>query len=295
MDIKELLKESTKDMLSEENLNKIVEAIDKKAETISESKTQQKVEVALAKQDANYTKMLEKLLVDIDKNHTGKMETLVEAIENKHTKMLEHIVTKYKGLLITEAKEYKENLVTKIDKFFDLVIEEQIPSDQIQEAVDNTRYKLLIEQIGNMIGADKIRNNDLVKEGIEDAKSQIDVLTEQVKTLKKEKNTLIKEKENVDADKLLTEKCKGLPKVKQDYLKRMLVGKNVEFITENFDYTLELFDEKESNDIEKLKSEAQQNSKVISEKIDRNEEEIIQENKTNDPVLDMYMGELNKY
>ena len=84
MDIKDLLKESTQDALSEENLQKLQEAVEDKAKEIAKGEYDLKLEAALAKQDAEYAEKLETFLEDIDEDHTSKMESLVPEEDNTY-------------------------------------------------------------------------------------------------------------------------------------------------------------------------------------------------------------------
>jgi len=294
MDIIELLKEATKETLSEENLNKISEAIELKADEIAKDKYELKLESALAKQDTEYADKLETFLEDIDKDHSEKLETLIEGMDKKHVDMLQNVIKKYKNEYLTECETFKEGLVKKIDAFFDLVVEEQIPQKELKEAVENIRYKKIVEDISKMIGFDKLQQNSLVKEGLMDAKTQIDSLNEELETLKTERSKILTEKLDAKRSKLLAEKTQGLPKIKKQYIQKVLGNKSIEFITENFEYTLELFDEEEISNTEVLKEQATQQSKVISEKVDRVDTTTEQLKEKPSKVADMYMTELSQ-
>lgn len=291
-EILKLLEESAKEVLTEDSLKKIQEAVEKRAEEIAKEKFELKIESKLAKQDAVYAEKLENFIGEVDEDHTNKMKQLVEALDNKRAGQLQQVVEKYKNGYAKECKLFKENLVKKIDKYFDLVVDEQIPAKQINEAVENTRAKKLLEQIGKMIGMDKIQQNKIVKEGIMDAKNEIDTLTEKVNQLEAEKQKLINERLDVKRDRLLTEKTKGLPKVKKDYIMKVLGKKSLDFINENFDYTLELYDSDEEESTAKLKEDATGKTKVISEGVDVTKQEPKQEEPFNH--ADQYMEELSK-
>jgi len=288
--IKELLKEMTQDALSEENLDKLVEAIESKAQEKGQEGFDLKLESALAKQDAEYAAKLEQLLEAIDADHSQKLETIVEGLENKHCGMLTKVVKKYKNDYLTECQSFKDDLVNKVDKYFDIVVEEQIPQKELNEAVENTRSRKLIEEIGKMIGLDKLQQNDLVREGIEEAKDQIKVLNEQVTALKTDKSSLIEEKVEAKREALIEEKCAGLPKVKKDYARNLLGSKSLEFINENFDLTIKMFDKEDVVSSERIVEKAKKKSKVISEEIDRTEKVV--EESTKIEHADQYMDDL---
>lgn len=291
MDIKELLKEATKDTLSDENLEKIVEAVDNKAQELvdaHENKAELQVESALVKQDAEYAEKLKTFLEKVDEDHTKKLKTLIECMDRKHTAGLRMVLEKCKTRYINESKEFKENLVNKVDKFFDIVTENQIPQKELEEAVENTRARKLVEEIGRIIGMDKVNQNELVREGIMDAKSQINTLKEQVETLEKERKNILVEKTNIERERLLEEKTQGLPKVKKDYIKSVLGKRPIEFINENFDYTLELFDKDDEKKTEVIKEEAINESKTYKESVDR-PKKVVEERTQPVEHADQYM------
>lgn len=293
MDIKDLLKEATKDTLSEENLQKLEEAIQNKAKDLAKEDYTLKLEAALAKQDAQYAEKLETFLEEIDTDHTEKMQTIIEGMDQKHYGMLQNVIRKYKTDYLTECKKFKDSLVNKVDKFFDIVVEEQIPKKELHEAVENTRSKMLVEQIAQMIGLEKVQQNSLVKEGISEAKSQLKLLKEENEKLKADRKKLLSEKVAVKRNEILAEKTQGLPKVKKQYIQKVLGNKSLDFIKENFDYTLELFDEEEVSNTRNLKEEATKKTKTISENVDRREQEIVVEKKKAQPKpTDIYMESL---
>ena len=115
--LKELLKESTKDMLSEDNLEKIQklfdESVNAKVEKQLEDKKQVYVESALAKMDEDHAQKLEKILEDIDIDHTSKIKQVVEALENKHAAGLKKLVEKYQEGVKGEMVTFKENMLSK--------------------------------------------------------------------------------------------------------------------------------------------------------------------------------------
>jgi hypothetical protein len=261
--------------------------------TESTKKNDLKLESALAKQDSDYAGKLKKLLEHIDVDHTKKMKTLVEGIDKKNTKGLRQLIAKYKTSYVKESKKFKDDLVNKVDKYFDIVVEEQIPKQELTKAVENTRSRQLLEQIGKIIGMDKVNQTQIVREGIMDAKKTISKQVEELAQLKKERKELLIEKVSVYRSQLIEEKSQGLPKVKKEYLKRVLANKPIDFIKENFDYTLQFFDENENETNERLEASARSKTKVISEGIDRQiqkpEERVIVEH------ADQYMEGLENW
>ena len=95
-----------------------------------------------------------------------------------------------------------------------------------------------------------------VKEAVQDGKTQLDTLSEQVTKLEKENKILKESYLKTKADLILEEKTSALPDKKKEYIKKVLGDKTPKFIEENFDYTLRLFDKKETEKLSHLKDEA---------------------------------------
>ena len=83
----ELLPESLKEVLTEENVSAIETAIKEKVELT--------VEAALADQDELYSEKLEELVSAIDKDHTSKLKRVVEAVDTNNANKLVKVVKKY--------------------------------------------------------------------------------------------------------------------------------------------------------------------------------------------------------
>ena len=157
----------------------------------------------------------------------------------------------------------------------------------------NTNYKKLFEHVSKLLNLGEVTKNEVVREGLLDAKKQIDTLKEQVNSLKNEKQKLLKESMQNETKKLLSEKCEGLSKSKKEYIFKVLGNKNVEFVKENFDLTLNLYDENEDYNLEELRKSAK--SKVIEENVDRFEEIIEESNEfDSDPIMESYLEGLGK-
>jgi hypothetical protein len=76
----------------------------------------------------------------------------------------------------------------------------------------------------------------------------------------------------------------------------MLSGKTPQFINENFDYTLKLFEKTEEERLANLKEEAVTES--VAQKVDRpviEEKAKSSNDELRDPAFDLYLKELNKY
>lgn len=290
-DIKALLKEATKDLLTEDTLNSIQQAFDG---AVTE-RTQIHVEKALNEQDNEYASKLEKLIVAIDKDHTNKLNRVVEAIDINHSDKLRRVVTGYEKALTTEATKFKAETVDTLSKYLDLYLEEKVPTASINEAVENKRAMLVLEEVKKILAVDHAMAQDSIREAVVDGKKTIDELTKALNEATSE-NKKLTESVNVTKSGLLVEKkISDLPDEKKAYMKRMLESKSPKYITENFDYILGLYDKNEQETLDVLKEQATNQSHSANAELPQVVTEQAEEEHANHPIFNTYMQELQKY
>lgn len=291
MDIKKQLKKVTKELLSEEALNEIQAAF----ENAVEEKAKIHVASALVKQDEDYARKLSHLLEAIDKDHTQKLKKVVKAIDINHGEKLKAIVEKYQGALVTEAGSFKSNIVNDVSTYLDAYIEEALPKSQIQEAVNNRRAQVVLEQIKEFLGVDTALAKKAVKGAIIDGKKQIDEANDKLEALQKEHSVLVEKFNQVASDLILEKKTTGLSDKKKDYINRIMKGKSAEFIYENFDYALNLFNKNESERLHELKENAVRKSVSTQVDVPQIIEENNQQKDEGEVQMNPYLRELSKY
>jgi len=291
MDIKKQLKKVTKELLSEEVLNEIQAAF----ENAVEEKAKINVASALVKQDEDYANKLSHLLEAIDKDHTSKLRKVVKAIDANHSEKLKAIVEKYQTALVSEASSFKSNIVNDVSTYLDAYIDEALPKAQLQEAVQNRRAQVVLEQIKEFLGVDTALAKKAVKSAIIDGKKQIDEANEKLESIQREHSVLVEKYNSIASDLILEKKTAGLSDKKKGYINRIMKGKTAEFINENFDYALNLFNKNESERINELKESAIKTSvtskvdvpQLIQEKAQQRDETVVQ--------MNPYLKELSKY
>ena len=283
--------DATKDILSEDILKEIEAAFNANVD----DKVKIHVEKALNEQDEDYAKKLEKLVVVIDADHTNKLNQVVEAIDNNHAQKLKAIVGKYEKTIKEEASAFKGNLVAQVSKYLEIYLEEKIPAKQIQEAVNNKKAAKLLSDMRNMLSVNEALAKHSIRDAVMEGKNRLDEAVNQLEAANKKveqlTNTLIK----AESETILEKKLSTLEKDKKAYMKKMLSGKSSDFINENFDYTLKLFEKSEEERLANLKDEAV--NEAVTQKVDRPiiEETVQKEENNRDPSFGFYLKELNKY
>jgi len=291
-DIKPLLKEATKGMLTGESLNQIETAFNEAVDT----KVQLNVESALDKQDTDYTDKLKELLVAIDDDHTKKLVNVVEAIDHNNTVKLKSVIKRYGKALTEDAKNLQEKLVSDVSIYLETYLNDIIPQDAVNAAVQNKKARIILKSLRESLAVDSALMSESIKEGILDGKTQIDEAHKELETTKQQLAVLKESLATTQANLILEQKTALLPEKKKAYAKRVLAGKSPKFITENIDYTLSLFDKKDEERLDTLKDEAFDSRIATDDVITEEYTEIDQTiNENSDPNLNSYLGELQRY
>lgn len=291
MDMKELLKKFTNDLLSEEALTEISNAF----EAAVKDKARIHVEKALTEQDEDYANKLQKLLAVIDEDHTKKLVKVVEAIDKNHAAKFKAVVNKFNGEVTKQAQLFKEDMIHNISTYLEAYIDETIPAEKINEAIGNKRANVIIEQIREILGVDAALAQKSIKSAIVDGKRQIDEAVQKLEAAQKELEVLKEQNESLSSSLVLEKKTAGLSDKKKGYVNKVMAGKSAQFITENIDYALSLFDKTESERLQQLRTEAVVKN---TEKVDRPViEEQVAPQRVDETVQQMspYLKELNKF
>lgn len=298
-DVKELLKEATKDLLTPETLTAIEEAVNAKAE----DKAKLTVEAALIAQDDKHAAMLTSLMEKMDVDYTTKLQKLVDRLDESYAAKLVKVKELYdgkikslNGQLNEVAQKYVGDLSTKIDTFLESRLDTMLPAAQLTEAVQNVKAVRILEQIRNLIGINEASINSDVKAAMIDGKNQI---VESKTSLDKviNENTELKAKlAQKEVDLLLEQKSAKLPSKKREHVKRVLAGKDAKFISENFEYVADMFDRQEVIEATSAKKDAEK----VADKVDA--PVVLNESKTKDqgpsgdvaPFMTDYLASLNR-
>ena len=291
--ITDVLKEQTKDILSEETLSEIETVFNEAIE----AKAQLQVEAALVQQDEDHAAKVQELLEAIDNDHTAKLERIVEAIDNDRAMKLAAVVQKYEGALNEGADTFKEGVITKISDYLDLYLEETFPQEMLEEAVNNKRAGNVLAEVRQLLGVDMALAKDTIKEAVLDGKLQIDEASQELTTAKEENAVLAEKVTKLEAALVLEQKTRDLDQEKANYAQKVLGDKPAEFILENFDYTMKLFDKEATRELEVLREEASNTTtdvdRPIVESTEPTSQPVVEEKA--DPLFNHYMGELGKY
>lgn len=295
-DIKKILKEATKDLLSEESLEQIEQAFTASVEHHANLH----VEKALLEQDEEYANRLSQLLEAIDADHTKKLNRVVEALDRDRYKKLRAVVERYEKELDGNVIQVKEAVVGNLSDYLDLYLEKTFPPSMIEEAVHNKQATRVLESLRKMLGVDKALASESVRDAIRDGKIQI---VEAKKAAAAASKAVIAEKkarEIAEASLMLEQKTRHLDKIKRSHVMKVLGDKDPAFINENFEYVLEMYEKDSLKKSRRLLEEARKTTRsdktsapVLKESVQPARKR--QEKPTRAPIQNAYMQELSRY
>jgi hypothetical protein len=266
--IEDVLDQIGEDVLTEDSKKMLTEAFAEAVDAAAASKVELEVSNALQQLDEDHSVKLEQLLEAIDVDHSNKLVAVLEKIDADHTEKLQWLIKRNKQALQEDASEFKENLLTQLSNYMDLYLEKAIPREELQEAVSNKRANKILEQMKQMISLDDEFINDTIKEAVQDGRNTIDTLKKELSEAVKNNIEVSQALKTKSAELMLEKNTVGLNKDKKNYVLRMLKGKDPDYITENFDYVVKMFDKDEDEQAQLISEEAAKTSRTINEKVD---------------------------
>jgi hypothetical protein len=296
MNIKSLLENLDKNVISEETATAIAEAFETAVNEKVESRVKLEVEEVSSKIDEDHAEKLKKLLEAIDTDHTEKLEKVVDTINNDHTQKLETLSSYYKTALNEKAEDFSKKMVEQVSNFLDIALEKAIPQAQLNEAVSNVYARKKLDEIRNLVGIDQEHIDGSIKNAITEGKSKIDELTEKLNESYKENDVLSSKITIIESKSILEQKTQGMPKTKKDFVYKLLNDKESSYIQENFNYVVEMFERSEEETATKLADEAKQKAQTLDASVPK-AKSVISESKAEDKPLGLvneYLSELNR-
>ncbi len=284
MEISKILEEATGGAIDKKVLEQIQDAFDQRLN----EKTELHVKQALIEQDELYTSKLEKLLEAIDNDHTKKLNKVFTAVDRDRASKLKTVINKYENVITEDAKKFKNSLVESISVYLDQFLQETIPVSDIKEAVKNKKALKILEGIRTHLAVDSALQKESIKTAVLDGHKQINEATKKLESTLHEKGLLKEELETIKSNLLIEQKTANLDERSAKYIKKFLSGKGLEYINENFDYALKLFNKKEENRLEGLKEEALRDTV----KVDRL---FVEHTQAANTTTNPYLTELSKY
>lgn len=246
MKILDIIKEATKEYLTEDTFKAIEQGISAEVEHLVSEKVDAAVSVALDRQDTEHAVALKTFVEKLDEDRAKKLALALEVMENDHIDKLIQLKESYEQVLLKQSADLRDELRIQISKYLDLQLENAIPTKQIQEAAKETFARNILSEARKLFSINDIYENEVVVEAVKDGALRIKQLEEQLQRAKKQNEILTERFSSVNARSLLKEKVANLPQGKAAYLNNFFKGKDEAYIKENFDYVVSLYDKEEA-------------------------------------------------
>lgn len=266
--IEDVLGQISEDILTEDSKKMLAEAFEDAVVAAVTERLDLEVAGALQKLDEDHSVKLEQLLEAIDADHTQKLVAVLEKIDADHSEKLVFLIKKHDKILKEDANEFKENLISQLSNYIELYIEKAVPVAELKEAVENKRAQKIVEQMKQIMALDDSFINETIKEAVEDGRKTINNLKQELNETIKQNIEISNNLKVKNAELVLEKNTASLPKEKKQYVMRMLKGKDPEYITENFDYVVKMFDKQEDEQKELVTEQATKSTKTLTQGVD---------------------------
>lgn len=266
-------------VLNESSKKAIVEAFQTAVNEKVDARVEIEVNEAAKQLDESHAAKLQQLLEAIDSDHTNKLKKVLAKVDTDYAEKLEAVIEKYENMVEKEAIDFRDQLTTEMSNYMDMYLEKMIPEEQIQEAVENTQAKKIVEAVKELVSVDEDFISDTIREALTDGKNRIDTLSQELNEAVKTNIQINQDLKKTRSTLMLEQKAADFDENKKKYVMRVLQEKSPEEIKENFDYVVEMFERDEASEAEVLTEKAtrQVRSKVIDTPVAEKEEEIINE------------------
>jgi hypothetical protein len=291
---KEILDKIGANVLTEDTKSTIIEAFEHAVDEKVKARTQLQVTEALKQQNEDHAQKLQKLLSVIDEDHSVKLQKVVKRIDKDHSGKFQKVIEHYENLLKKEAIKFKDTLVNEVSNYIELYIDQTIPMKQIAEACENTQAKNILTEMKKLLAIDEEYVTENVREALEDGKNTITTLHKELNEAVKENVKLNQQVKGIKAELILEQKTQHMPKNKRDFVRRILNEKSPDYIKENFDYVVEMFEHNENDETELIREEAKQTTQTRHVRVPKSE--LIEEDNnlvnetSHEPAVNSYVS-----
>lgn len=220
-----------------------------------DEKVKLSVDAALEQADTEYAAKIVEFAEKMDKSHVATAEKMVENIDRSYGLKLKQVADAYKQELTENVDAFQKTIIAKVSNFVDMRLDKLVPVEQLEEAVKNINATRVLGEIKKLLAFSPEELGEDVKNAVKESYDTIESLKGEFNGKVKELMVVESELKAVKAEKILTEKTAGFSPKKLKYVTKALKGKDPEFITENFDYVVGMFEEVEKDDKETVLTE----------------------------------------
>ena len=271
VNVKDLLPKELLEAVSETGLATLQEAFDKLVESKVSEQIATAVKSAEVSLDAALTERMQKLVTKLDENAKINLVKVVNKINENHQAEMSAVKAKavkrinemrenankaiatlkesYENKAAQEADMFRESITKELGKFIVENVDKCIPYEQIQSAVKNTKAIELLESFKQLLNFEEVYNSEALKRPIleaynriEDGKKEISSLNEENESLKAELAEAKAVIAEAERKAYLAKRLAEIPsKDQRMFVERVLEKASLQFIKENFEYTVKQY------------------------------------------------------
>jgi hypothetical protein len=295
MNISAILKSIDNSVLTEDTATAIAEAFEQAVNEKVSSQVGLEVEKALNEQDVDHATKLKSLLEAIDTDHTNKLKQVVESVSQNHAGKLQKVVNYYRNAINEKAETFSAKIVSEMSNYLDLYLDKIVPREQLAEAVANVSARQQLEQIKKIVSFDPSSLNEDFKKIVIQGKSKIDALQAKLNESYKENIELNEDLKTAQASLLIEQKTKGMSSSKKEFIAKILNDKTPEYINENFNYVVNMFEREERSVANDLMSEASKTAVSKDAKVPKAPEIIKESAQSAETPVNLYVEGLKSF
>lgn len=271
VNVKDLLPKELLEAVSETGLATLQEAFDKLVESKVSEQIATAVKSAEVSLDAALTERMQKLVTKLDENAKINLVKVVSKLNENHQAEMSAVKAKavkrinemrenankaiatlkesYENKAAQEAEMFRESITKELGKFIVENVDKCIPYEQIQSAVKNTKAIELLESFKQLLNFEEVYNSEALKRPIleaynriEDGKKEISSLNEENESLKAELAEAKAVIAEAERKAYLAKRLAEIPsKDQRMFVERVLEKASLQFIKENFEYTVKQY------------------------------------------------------
>ena len=271
VNVKDLLPKELLEAVSETGLATLQEAFDKlveskvseqiatavkSAEVSLDAALTERMQVLVSKLDENAKINLVKVVNKLNENHQAEIADVkakavkrINEMRENANKAIATLKESYENKAAQEAEMFRESITKELGKFIVENVDKCIPYEQIQSAVKNTKAMELLESFKQLLNFEEVYNSDALKRPIleaytriEDGKKEINSLNEENESLKAELAEAKAVIAEAERKAYLAKRLAEIPsKDQRMFVERVLEKASLQFIKENFEYTVKQY------------------------------------------------------
>lgn len=239
----------------------------------------------------------------LDRHETNAKESVLKVVNAYEKRLNEAKVQAIKGMagikeyyedkVMRDARKFKNGLVESVQAYLNKEIDDRVPYEDVREAMRNNTAMELVESLKRVLAVDAVTKMEVLKAPLNEACEIIskskndnnklitennklrDIIADKDRELERqlnESNRKIAKAKQVIAEAkrvaYLNERLSTLPSIEQrNFVKDLLDGQSIEFIKENWDYTVNQYRSRQAKEKAILaeKAEAARRGRQIAE------------------------------